>query len=65
LTVYLYIDDVLTTQMKIKTSITIDEKLWTKFRVFVIENTGSSRKISETLEQAIIRLMGESKEETE
>jgi len=49
--------------MKTKTSITIDEKLWTKFRVFVIENTGSSRKISETLEQAIIRLMGESKEE--
>ena len=46
--------------MKIKTSITIDDKLWTKFRVYVIETTGSARKISETMEQAINNLMNDS-----
>ena len=48
--------------MKIKTSIVIDDKLWTKFRIYVIEKTGSSRKISETMEQAINNLMDKSNE---
>jgi len=40
-----------------KTSIAIDEELWKRFRIYTIEKTGSARKISETLEKAIIHYM--------
>ena len=46
--------------MKKKTSITIEEELWKKFTIYTINKTGSARKISETMEQAINNLMNDS-----
>jgi hypothetical protein len=42
---------------KRKTSITIDEELWKKWTMFVINKTGSSRKLSEEMENAVIEYM--------
>lgn len=39
--------------VKKKTSISIDEKLWEEFVIFVVKKTGSSRKISQEVENAI------------
>jgi len=38
---------------KRKTSITIDEELWKEWTKFVIDKTGSSRKLSEEIERAL------------
>jgi len=40
-----------------KTSISIDKDLWFEWTRFVLERTGSSRKISEELENAIREYM--------
>jgi hypothetical protein len=42
---------------KRKTSISVDEDLWTKWTMFVIRKTGSSRKLSEELENALKEYM--------
>jgi len=42
---------------KRKTSIVIDEDLWKKWILFVIDKTGSARKLSEELENAIKEYM--------
>jgi hypothetical protein len=39
--------------VKRKTSITVDEKLWKEWTIFVINKTGSARKLSEELENAL------------
>jgi len=47
---------------KRKTSITIDDKLWKEWTMFVINKSGSSRKLSEELEIAIAEYMKKCKE---
>jgi len=42
---------------KQKTSIVIDRDLWKEWTIFVIEKTGSARKLSEELEKAIKEYM--------
>jgi metal-responsive CopG/Arc/MetJ family transcriptional regulator len=42
---------------KRKTSITIDEELWKKWTMFVINKTGSARKLSEEIEEALKQYM--------
>jgi len=39
--------------VKRKTSITIDQDLWKKWTKFVIDKTGSARKLSEEIENAM------------
>ncbi|MCD6592587.1 hypothetical protein J7L00_00665 [Candidatus Bathyarchaeota archaeon] len=41
------------TKTKKKTSIAIDPKIWQEWVKFVVDKTGSSRKIGEELENAI------------
>jgi len=38
---------------KRKTSITIDKELWKEWTKFVIDKTGSARKLSEEIENAL------------
>jgi hypothetical protein len=38
---------------KRKTSITVDEKLWKEWTMFVVNKTGSARKLSDEIENAI------------
>jgi len=40
-----------------KTSISVDENLWREWISFVVNKTGSARKISEELEKAIREYM--------
>jgi len=40
-----------------KTSISIDEGLWKKWIIFVVKKTGSTRKISDELENALKEYM--------
>jgi metal-responsive CopG/Arc/MetJ family transcriptional regulator len=47
--------------VKRKTSITIDEELWKEWNKFVIDKTGSARKLSEELENAITFYMEKNK----
>ncbi|MDW8022122.1 MAG: hypothetical protein RMJ15_00025 [Nitrososphaerota archaeon] len=42
---------------KKKTSINIDEKLWSEWLVFVVRKYGTSRKVSEALADAIKEYM--------
>jgi hypothetical protein len=42
---------------KRKTSITVDEKLWKEWTMFVINKTGSARKLSEEIENALSEYM--------
>jgi len=42
---------------KKKTSINIDEKLWSEWLIFVIKKYGTGRKVSEALEDAIREYM--------
>jgi hypothetical protein len=42
---------------KRKTSITIDEDLWKKWIKFVVDKTGSARKLSEEIENALKEYM--------
>ncbi|MCS7114055.1 MAG: hypothetical protein RMJ15_05055 [Nitrososphaerota archaeon] len=46
-----------TSMVKKKTSIMIDDALWTKWIMFVVKKHGTSRKASEELEQALIEYM--------
>jgi hypothetical protein len=46
---------------KRKTSFSIDEKLWRKWNKFVVEKTGSSRKGSLELENAMKEYMEKNK----
>lgn len=46
---------------KRKTSISVDEDVWTEWTMFVIKKTGSSRKLSEELEKALEEYMRKSK----
>ncbi|MDG7000940.1 MAG: hypothetical protein JRN15_17740 [Nitrososphaerota archaeon] len=39
---------------KRKTSVNVDQDIWTKWNHFVIDRTGSSRKVSEELEKALL-----------
>jgi metal-responsive CopG/Arc/MetJ family transcriptional regulator len=39
--------------VKRKTSITIDQDLWKEWTKFVIDKTGSARKLSEEIENAL------------
>jgi hypothetical protein len=48
--------------IKRKTSIVIDEKLWKEWTHFVIEDTGSARKLSEELGKALKEYMEKEKE---
>lgn len=41
------------TMSKRKTSISIDKELWKQWIKFVVDKTGSARKLSEELENAI------------
>lgn len=47
---------------KRKTSIAVDEKLWRKWTVFVVEKRGSARKVSEETENAVREYMERHKE---
>jgi hypothetical protein len=38
---------------KRKTSITVDDKLWKEWTMFVVNKTGSARKLSEEVESAL------------
>jgi len=38
---------------KRKTSISVDEELWKQWTMFVINKTGSARKLSEEIENAL------------
>lgn len=42
---------------KRKTSISVDEELWKQWTMFVINKTGSARKLSEELEKALKEYM--------
>ena len=42
---------------KRKTSISIDKELWKKWTKFVIDKTGSARKLSEEIENALEEYM--------
>lgn len=42
---------------KAKTSINIDKRAWTEWIKFVVNKTGSTRKISEELEKALQEYM--------
>jgi hypothetical protein len=42
---------------KRKTSITIEEEIWKEWTKFVIDKTGSSRKLSDELENALKEYM--------
>ena len=42
---------------KAKTSINIDKEVWVKWIKFVVNKTGSARKVSEELEKAILEYM--------
>jgi len=42
---------------KRKTSISIDKELWKEWTKFVIDKTGSSRKLSEEIEKALEKYM--------
>ena len=44
-------------QCKKKTSIVVNPKIWQEWVKFVIDKTGSSRKVSEELENAIREYM--------
>jgi hypothetical protein len=46
---------------KRKTSITVDEKLWKEWTMFVVDKTGSARKLSEETEIAIREYMNRKK----
>jgi len=46
--------------MRKKTSISIDEKLWKEWIRFVVNIRGSTRKISEEVEKALLMYMEES-----
>lgn len=46
---------------KRKTSINVNDKLWTEWMKFVLDETGSSRKISELVEKAITEYMDKHK----
>jgi hypothetical protein len=48
---------------KKKTSIQVDEKLWTEWLLFVTKKHGTSRKVSEELEAALIEYMERHKQE--
>jgi len=48
-----------------KTSITVDEKLWKEWTMFVVNKTGSARKLSEEVETAITDYMKKYKEKRE
>lgn len=47
----------MTEMAKRKTSITIDEDLWKEWTKFVIDKTGSARKLSEEIEGALKEYM--------
>jgi len=42
---------------KRKTSITIDERLWKEWTKFVVDKTGSARKLSDEIENALKQYM--------
>jgi metal-responsive CopG/Arc/MetJ family transcriptional regulator len=42
---------------KRKTSITIDENLWKEWTKFVVDKTGSARKLSEEIEKSLREYM--------
>jgi len=42
---------------KRKTSITIDQELWKEWTKFVIDKTGSARKLSDEIENALKQYM--------
>jgi hypothetical protein len=46
---------------KTKTSINIDKQIWTEWIKFVVNETGSTRKISEELEKALQEYMNKHK----
>lgn len=48
---------------KRKTSIAVDDKLWREWIKFVVDKTGSARKVSEQLEEAIKEYMQKYKEQ--
>jgi hypothetical protein len=43
--------------MKTKTSLSLDEKLWQDWQIYVIKITGTSRKASEKAEDALKEYM--------
>jgi len=47
---------------KKKTSINIDQDVWKDFQRFTINYKGSTKKISETLEEAIVAFIGKNNE---
>jgi hypothetical protein len=42
---------------KQKTSFMVDDKLWREWTLFVVEKTGSARKLSEEMEKALREYM--------
>ena len=49
---------------KQKTSIAIEKELWTEWIQFVVARTGSARKLSEEIEQALRYYMARKKSRT-
>jgi hypothetical protein len=49
---------------KRKTSIAVDDNLWREWTKFVVDKTGSARKVSEELENAIKDYMKKHREES-
>lgn len=45
------------TKGKKKTSVNVDPELWKEWNMFVIEKTGSARKLSDELEKALKEYM--------
>jgi metal-responsive CopG/Arc/MetJ family transcriptional regulator len=45
-----------------KTSVSVDDKLWREWISFVVDETGSGRKVSEETEKAIREYMQKRKE---
>ena len=43
--------------MRRKTSVSVDEELWKRWLMFVVGTTGSTRKVSELLEEALREYM--------
>ena len=47
----------MTEKEKAKTSINIDKETWTSWIKFVVNKTGSARKMSDELEKALVEYM--------
>jgi len=52
----------MTSMPKVKTSVNIDDQVWKRWLLFVINKTGTSRKVSEETAKALEEYMEKHKE---